>query len=442
MKAGAAAAAGLLPLAIALLPAAAGQSQSASGCISNCTSAVSRGNGPAPLLASGTAVSWWFVFKFNGYAFPGCGTGTTTDCPFGGDPQSYAGPASLQYVYASSQDPTLKQGTGCAGETTSDPIGATYSEIYNGSYHYVVWNDQFYGDPAISYQHCSPTECSAPWGHSKGMVAWDDSGNGLVMQVTTPSWPASGSANNPRKSGNTLGCVIDNNLMFSQQFFALKLTEGDLVKVLKAMQNASVVTDPSNPQIVNNGGPAEVSQIVSRLGALSTSTTVTEDTLSSGVALISKPPQEQVPPWQAVSARLGGVSLRVASWWGTPNEIPSTTSSTRISCWDRNLGTPGAVEIATRGQWSGTQFSLEEGPGQPRGNANHAKIGVSTDVNTYVILGDMNQQGSLDGKCAASQNGRGGMFYVLSNPQLFGGVRNLISGASASGTGSSATRGF
>jgi hypothetical protein len=29
-------------------------------------------DGPSPLLKKGDAVDWWFVFKFNGAAFPGC----------------------------------------------------------------------------------------------------------------------------------------------------------------------------------------------------------------------------------------------------------------------------------------------------------------------------------------------------------------------------------
>ena len=146
----------------------------------------------------------------------------------------------------------------------TDPLGATFDEVYNGSFHYVVWNDQFYDDPKIA--GCTE-ECGAPWGHSKGMLAWDDAGDGLVIQVSTPSWPAAGSKNFPRKTdGNTLGCVKDNDIEVSQHFFSLKLTKSDVVKVLGALQNASVVTDPKNPQIVNNGGPADVQALVANLG--------------------------------------------------------------------------------------------------------------------------------------------------------------------------------
>ena len=149
------------------------------------------------------------------------------------------------------------------------------------------------------------------------------------------------------------------------------------------------------------------------------------NTLSSHVVLISKPSGLHVPPWQMVSAMLGGEPLRVASWWGTP-EIPTTTAATAIGCWDKSLGIPGAVEIAATGTWAGKIIGLE-GLDDPDGN--HAKIGVSTGAHSYAIFGDMNQQGSLAGRnCGSSQNGRGGLFYVVDDAQLFDSVRDLIAG--------------
>jgi hypothetical protein len=60
------------------------------------------------------------------------------------------------------------------GDTVDDPVGATYSQIYNNaSYFYVVWNNQFYASPI-------PNRDSA-WRHFKGIVAWDKNGNGMVM---------------------------------------------------------------------------------------------------------------------------------------------------------------------------------------------------------------------------------------------------------------------
>ncbi|MBZ5521456.1 MAG: SH3 domain-containing protein [Acidobacteriia bacterium] len=382
--------------------------------------------GPAPLLAKGHPVTWWFAFKFNSAIFPGCAAGATRSCLTGGQVQNYKN-FSQQFAFASSENRSLQAGSGCAGDTTADPVGATFEQVYDNSFFYVIWNDQFYDDPAI--QGCTKS-CSAPWGHSKGMLAWNSAGEGFVLQVTTPSWPAAGSKSSPRKNdGNTLGCVQDDNVQVSQHFFALKLTKPDLVKVLGALQNASVVTDPKNAQVVRNGGPADVQALVSKLGAKSASETFTKDILSSGVELISKPSNLNVPPWQMVSAVLGGVSLRTATWWATP-KIPTTTASTTISCWHESLGEPGPVEIATTGHFDGKEFGLTGGLGT---NFNHAKLGVSLSGNEhYAIFGDMNQQGAISGdKCGSSQNGRGGLFYVVDDPDLSSAVKDLITGNTA-----------
>jgi hypothetical protein len=48
-----------------------------------------------------------------------------------------------------------------------------------------------------------------------------------------------------------------------------------------------------------------------------------------------------------------------------------------------------------------------------------------------VIFGDENQQGSLSGKCSSSQNGRGGLFFVLRNSGLANSVRSLLAGDTA-----------
>jgi hypothetical protein len=387
--------------------------------------AVQDSTAPTPQIAAGQPVDWWFAFKFNGAAFPGCPAGAVPQCPFGGQPQNYRY-WSQQFAFASSQQPSLQKGAQCIGDTTADPVGATFSQIYNGQFHYVLWNDQFKGDPRIG--GCSG-DCSSPWGHSKGALAWNDAGTGLVMQVTTPSWPASGSTQVPRKNdGNTLGCVNDDNVMFSQHFFALKLSKDDVVVLLKALANASVVTDPGDPQIVSNGGPPDIQELVGKLGVKSLSTTATIDKLSSGFRVISKPSQLHVPPWQMVSALLGGVPLRTASWWTTPT-IGSSTPSTKIACWDDRLGTPGPVDIAASGQFEGTPFALTGGQSPDH---NHAKIGVTASgITHYAIFGDMNQQGTLSGaNCGSSQNGRGGLFFVLDVEPLFNDISNLLKGGS------------
>jgi hypothetical protein len=381
---------------------------------------------PTPYLDAGKPVDWWFVFKFNTKSFPHCRANAARACIFGGSVQNYK-QWGQQFVFASSADTTLQAGTGCAGDTAADPIGSTFNEVYNGTLHYVIWNDQFYDDPEI--EGCTK-ECGSPWGHSKGMLAWNDAGEGMVMQVSTPSWPAAGSKKFPRKSdGDTLGCVKDDDVEVSQHFFALKLNKDDVVKVLEALINASVVTDHANPQIVQNGGPADIQKLVVQLGKKSKSKAPTTVTLSSGVGLISKPSDLNVPPWQMVSSLLNGVPLRTATWWASP-EIPSTDANSKIACWDPGLGPSGPVEVATSGQWQGTPLGLTGGQGPDH---NHAKIGVTTGGGKpYAIFGDMNQQGTLSGqKCWSSQNGRGGMFYVINDAALAGGIRDLIKGDTA-----------
>lgn len=383
-------------------------------------------------------VDWMFAFKFNAASYPGCTDDGVTPKPgttgiFGGTVEVYKSGHSQQYVFASSKNATLVKGQDCIGGTLDDPLGATFAQIYDvPGYYYVLWNDQFYKNPMETM--------GAPMGHSKGMLAWNEEGEGFVMQVSTPSWPASGSRLHPRKNdGNTLGAITDDDIEVSQHFFAVKINKNDLVILLKAIDNASVVTSTAHPEIVNNGGPADVQALVKELGKESKSTTVTEDVLSSGIKIISKPSLMAAPPWQMVSAKLGGLPLRVASWWAEPF-IYSTTAETTIACWPAALGKHGAVAIATTGTWDGKSIGLTGGEGT---NHNHAKLGVTTDGKTNLcIFGDMNQQGALGPDyaykgqtCSSSQNGRGGLFYVMDNKTLHESLSALIKGNTAPETG-------
>lgn len=396
---------------------------------------------PTPLLAQGKSVDWWFVFKLNTKSAPGC-QGQQA-CPFGGKVQKVSN--GLQYVFASpaaNQNGAMAFSDGCLGESTDDPVGATFDEIYNGNYFYVIWNDQFYGNPKMT--GCG-NSCSAPWGHSKGMLAWNEKGEGLVMQVSTPNWPGSGSSDFQRKLGNTLGCLsqVDaeskklkpqNNTLVSQHFFARRLTKSDVSKVLDALYNASIVTDTkkSPSQVLNIGGPSDIQDQVRKLGHISKSAEPTKEQLSGGGWVISKPAELQVAPWQLVSALLKA-PLRAGTWW-QKSKIYSTTADTKFNCWPQNgLDRPLAVEIATGGHWDGKPLGLEGGP-NPGGN--HAKIGVSTDpALPYSIFGDMNQEGTLwklpKVGCSISQNKRGGVFFVMSDAELFKSVTALLKGSTA-----------
>lgn len=375
---------------------------------------------PVPLLEKDKPVDWWFVYKFNAQTFPTCDKDEDADreCPFGGNPAAYRN--SQQFVFASSANASLTKSDGCAG--TTDPVATTFDQIYGGKFRYLVWNDQFYQEPKI--RACSANSCGGPWGHSKGVLAWNDEGEGLVIQVTTPSWPGIGSKKFDRKAGNTLGCIKKpNNIQNAQHFFALKLNKDNLLKVLDALANASVVTDVQELELVNIGGsPKEIKDRVMKLGQKSDSTEVKQFDLSSDIKLVSKPSAMHVPPWQMLSSVLVSVDLKAATWWSSP-QIPTTNGTKKIGCWDETLkNEPGAVEIAVTGQWDGEEIGLI-------GGQNHAKVGVSTSGKQHLsIFADLNQQGSLSGNCSSSQNGRGGMFYVLNNERLFEDMTKLLDG--------------
>ena len=149
---------------------------------------------PSPMVSKNKPVDWVFIFKFNAADFPECSGDRPNPGIFGGQQKEYKGKFSLQYVYASSDNPKLQKGKGCAGNSLSDPLGATFAQIYFGNYYYVLWNDQFYGKPIETK--------GGPWGHSKGALAWNDKGEGMVMQVSTPSWPGSGSEKHPAARKN------------------------------------------------------------------------------------------------------------------------------------------------------------------------------------------------------------------------------------------------
>lgn len=394
---------------------------------------------PVPMAGKDQPVDWMLAFKFNAASFPGCNDDGTVPKPgtkgiFGGTVDVYKQGHSQQYVFASSKNPKLVKGKECVGATLNDPLGATFAQVYNTpGYYYVLWNDQFYNNPIENQD--------APMGHSKGMLAWNEDGEGFVLQVSTPSWPASGSKDHPRQNdGNTLGCIHDDDIEVSQHFFALKINKDDLVTILKAIGNASVVTSTAHPEIVQNGGPADVQELVKGLGKESQSKDCTMATLSSGVKIISKPSLMAAAPWQIVSSKLDGLPLRVACWWAEPF-IYSTTKDTPISCWPAGLSKPGPVAVATSGTWDGKSIGLMGGDGP---QYNHAKIGISTDTSQPIcIFGDMNQQGALGPdyaykgqKCDSSQNGRGGTFYVLENKDLFASLTALLKGETAPETGS------
>jgi hypothetical protein len=205
------------------------------------------------------------------------------------------------------------------------------------------------------------------------------------------------------------------------------------------LANASVVTDLNHPEIVQNGGPPDVQDVVKTLNKESASTECTMVKLSTGVQLISKPSKMELPPWQVVSAKLDGAPLRVASWWDYPR-IYSTPADVQIDNWPVGLKKPGRVDIATSGRWIDKEFGLKGGKGK---DFNHAKIAVGVKTTKPIcIFGDLNQQGAVKKSyaspgqtMASSQNGRGGLFYVVESKLLHDGITHLLQGDTADTTG-------
>jgi hypothetical protein len=395
---------------------------------------------PSPLWSGSQSVDWWFAFKFNAETFPRPST-TVPTCMFGGKPGGTRKYTRIgqSYVTASSTHTALVKGTGFLGDSLADPLGATFNEVYNGDLSYLVWNDQFYRSPVLACEGSVGNACGAKWAHSKGLLAWNDDGDGFILQVTTPSWPGAGSNSHPRpKDGNSLGCVNDDNVDLSQGFFALRLTKDDLLKVLAALQTEGAVTDPSNLQIAKIGGPQEVRDAATKLGSPNAVATFTQQTLSTGVRIIAKAGGLTAPPWQFVSAVLGKVPLRIATFWQGAL-IYSTPGRTQPDCWPAALHSvsPGAVQIVTTGIWDGktiglTGTSQKDEAGNSLG-ANHAKLGVSTgNGSPLTIFSDMNQDGAISprGKltCSSSQNARGGLFFVVEDAGLHKSVSALLTG--------------
>ena len=194
------------------------------------------------------------------------------------------------------------------------------------------------------------------------------------MQVTTPIGPEpeARSTRDP-KNGNTLGCRKGQYVLVSQHFFALKLKQGRRGQSLTALQNASVVTDTHNPQIVKNGGPTDITVLVARLGVKSTGTAFHPRHSFDWRAVDFKAFRA---PCATVANGVFGARWRLTKSCNLVGEpqIPSTTSSTTIDCWTRRSH-PWRSRNCNLRAVSGQDIWLK---GLADADGNHAKIGVST----------------------------------------------------------------
>jgi hypothetical protein len=177
---------------------------------------------------------------------------------------------------------------------------------------------------------------------------------------------------------------------------------------------------------VRDSSPGEIKSLAAKLGDRTPDDAKLEDfTLDSGVTLISKPATLHAPPWLVVSALLGSEPLRVATWVNGKGGLPST-HAIKPQCWSSDLATPGEIDVAINGK-DGIGLLGGNNP-----NGNHAKIGVSLPPGHHLtIFGDMNEDGRLQTDCKKEQNGRGGLFFVLDNADLWSNMSALLKGRKA-----------
>ena len=423
--------------------------------------------GPSPRVDSLTAVDWLAVYKFDAKFAT---TAPPDHCVFDTSERiaaDYKGKQCQHYAMSTNSNPKLTAMPfgSLIGTSTDDPLGATFDQFFNGpeDNSYVIYNDQFYGDPSPTSACSEAKGC----GHAKGAVMWDAKGDGILLQVTTPNWPRNADASEPTTvpgNGNTLGCITQkkdgsakpqNNIYHGQHFFSVKLREGDAAKVLTALRVAQVFTNSKKSQIyrtlyktavqkklkgladaIKPNDPQSVPEMYVEKGY--------RETLSTGVVVLAKPSQLTVPPWHFVSAHLGGISLDVATWYEKAKMIKNTNASDATDCQAddsccarplfSSIGPFGSVTNYLCGTFEGKKVDLRAGTGASVAG-NHAKIGVSTSEDApWVVFSDMNQAGCWNkndagcSQCAKSQSRRGGTFYAVSDLELWRSWRSLIAG--------------
>ena len=296
-------------------------------------------------------------FKFNSSkSFAGCEPASknpgqknptmtaTGNASFGGVVQTK--PAfGQQFAFASSEDGALRQGSGCAGATLTDPIGATFDQVYNGSFHYLIWNDQFYHDPVgLGLQGRQLRRALGPL---EGTARLERCGRRLRHAGLDAGVAALGQQPVRHAQGEQGQYARLQQLeQQSARQPALLCAQADqqrcLVEVLDGAEECER-GDRSRPslQIVQNGGPPDVRKLVddSENGRTQGRASIIKTELSSGVIMISK------PSGLACAALADGFVIadseptpaehaqRTATWWTKP-WIPTTTNSTAIRCWD------------------------------------------------------------------------------------------------------------
>ena len=150
--------------------------------------------------------------------------------------------------------------------------------------------------------NCDLGESFGPWemGNDAAMIE-------LATSVNIACGYHAGDADIMRKTVELAKAERRFNELVGKGFIAAELIPGGNQRKLREF-------DPN----VDSKVPADVQALVASLGVKSSSAAVLTAKLSSGVELISKPSHLNVPPWQMISAILGGIPLRTATWWANP----------------------------------------------------------------------------------------------------------------------------
>ena len=135
--------------------------------------------------------------------------------------------------------------------------------------------------------------------------------------------------------------------------------------------------------------------------------------------LISKPSNLNVPPWQMVSALLDGDVGAHGDLVGLAADLLDQEARSRSAAGTGVLKSdnkkPGDGRHRQERQLGGRTLGLIGGQRTTPRSASPRRV-----AKHYAIFGDLNQQGTINpgkGKCDSSQNGRGGMFFVVKNDE-------------------------
>jgi len=109
----------------------------------------------------------------------------------------------------------------------------------------------------------------------------------------------------------------------------------------------------------------------------------------------------------------------------------ASLAHTEMGCGDAALDEPGAVAIATAGQWMGWPSALPVAAARASitQRLGRRKPGHTTTRSSVIRIsrGALSEKNTRQGhKCSSSRNGWRGLFYVIDDKPLSNAVKELI----------------